>query len=589
MTPVGALQPYRVYSGFARSSQVARELASSHVPFLVVKRPIAGGPYWYVFEVTDELLRRLDDARDLTATLDLHEPQGHQVVSRQDLILGSMRGGGMRGGGPANKVVLDAGGNPAGVAPGDLNAVEAEIFPAIEARPQYAEPDEIVEFEVALESTAPLGTSAMVPLSFGQGKDSVHLHAAVSSRDFTMPKGTEWRHVFVIGRDLATLPLKWSFRARAIGERASYSVIVRFTCCGNVVGAASATVARKPAVGDAAIPVATSGRLGSLEQRSMQPSPATMEITFKGADAYEITFFQKGEHVASCPWIATDLQSYANDLEQARSLDDVRNLGYGLMADLPLDVQRFLDDRRLDGVPILIVADSALVPFEVIQLRAAQNGPFLGVARPIVRWIGNALPDASTATSHDVVCIRPDYPASIALPSAAQEETYLRGRCKAMTLVQTTTELRQTLATSAAVVHFAGHADGNPAQLSLQDAPAKPYIFHPSTALMKSRPFMFLNGCRAGAGRSGSPSSQSNMAKQLLQAGAKGIVAPIVQTQSTAALEAARTFYDAISVPLEVGEAARRIRERAMSAADPDAASLLSYLAFCSPVLKLTL
>lgn len=582
MTSVlGALHPYRVYAGRDRAARIANELRTSQVPFLVVKRDFhTTKPFWYVFEVTAELLGRLAQPGTVETVLDLHEPDGDQAVDRKVIQYGPARS-------DAPFVVLDDSGNPTGVVGAALEASQAEIYPELNAQPAHAEPDEIVEFELTLAATAPVGVSLPVSLLFAHGHASARLHASVSSTTFVPPKGAEWKHEFVIDRELKTLPVRWSFRARAIGERPLYSVNIRFICCGHVVGNAVATVARRPLSGVAEVPVSTSGRINT--QVNQHPAvPATLEFTSQGADSYLIALYRNGEQIGVVPWNASELQSYGNDVEVAQSLQAVRDIGTGLMFDLPPEVQRFLDDPSLAGATTLIIAPGTLAPFEAIQLRPAQNGPMMGVDRPVVRWIGNTFPETTASASQDVVCIRPEYAGNLALKSAISEEEYLRKRHTSFTRVRTLADLRTALDTSTArLVHFAGHSDGNPARLSLEDGPARPHDFHPSSTLMRARPFLFLNGCRAGVGSVGIPSTHANMVKFLLQAGAKGIVAPMVQAQSTAALRAACAFYDAAAQGATIAEATRRVRELALQAPPVEAASFLSYLAFSAPTLTL--
>jgi len=594
-TSLGALHPYRICRGSDPAWLIARHLESSHVPFLVVSG--ASHDDWRVLEVTPSLLVQLAAAAHASVdeAVRWHAPPRSQWIAKRYLQFGASRSSQLIEMGLADsdgpRVVLDDDHHPVGVLAdvqaAGLPAEEAELFPTLTPSARTVVPDDLIELELALELTAPLGAAAGLLLQFGPGETSVTLNASVSSTHFVPPDSESWQHDFVIERNPRRRPLRWTFRARASGDRTAYTLTVRFFRRGEVVGSAVITLARTPVRDEPAVPPATSGRLRAL---SVTPAtvPVTLDIAELGGNARRISMYRNGALERSEIWVAAELTAYATGLEEASSLEAVQQLGVGLMADLPDAVQSFLDDPAQAGAATLIAAGAPLAPFEVLQLRAASNGPFLGVERPVARWTGTQVRNGADVRIGEVLCIRPAY--SPPLPSAAQEEEDLRGRyAAAVTVIRTIDELQHALDTSSArLVHFAGHAEGNPAQLSLEGGPVRPQIFHPSTALMRAHPFMFLNGCRAGAGRPATPAAQANMVRFLLSAGAAGIVAPMVQTQSPAARLAARTFYDQIAANKTVAEAARAVRELAMTAPDGDVGTYLSYLAFTAPSLRLS-
>lgn len=141
------------------------------------------------------------------------------------------------------------------------------------------------------------------------------------------------------------------------------------------------------------------------------------------------------------------------------------------------------------------------------------------------------------------------------------------------------------------ILHFAGHANGNPAQLVLEDQKVSPTFFAPSSALLSSgHPLIFLNGCRAGHVSDTSPAFLANFVKMLLASKCTAVVAPMIKVQSPAACKAATTCYDAVANN-SVGEAVRQIRSLAMDSRIPEdhRATYLSYLAFAPPTLKLAI
>lgn len=114
----------------------------------------------------------------------------------------------------------------------------------------------------------------------------------------------------------------------------------------------------------------------------------------------------------------------------------------------------------------------------------------LGADRPVVRWISR-LGMATAPAAQTIACVRPNYPPNIALPSAKQEEEEedLQQRYPAMTVVRTTAEFNQLLnRTDVGIVHFAGHARGNPPNLILEDDAVSALKFSSSSPLMNTAP-----------------------------------------------------------------------------------------------------
>jgi hypothetical protein len=204
-------------------------------------------------------------------------------------------------------------------------------------------------------------------------------------------------------------------------------------------------------------------------------------------------------------------------METAPSYADVkRQVGYALWLELPAEVKAFLAAQP--DSPLHIESEVPVAPFEALQLDPRADGPLLGESRPITRWIASsAAPAAARLSVGRAACIRPEYRGADALPSAADEEQDLRARFAELTRVATQADLEALLDRSdVTLLHFAGHADGNPARLVLEGGPVGPEIFHPSRALFRQSPFLFLNGCRAAVGRSSVPVAQANMTRTLI-------------------------------------------------------------------------
>lgn len=248
-----------------------------------------------------------------------------------------------------------------------------------------------------------------------------------------------------------------------------------------------------------------------------------------------------------------------------------------------------LDRNDLEGITTLIISDQRVAPFEAMKLRRKQNGPLLGADRPVVRWISKATM-ADAPSGGKIACIRPNYSGKSVLPSAKQEEDDLQQRYPGMTVARTTAEFSELLKrTDVAMVHYAGHARGNPPNLILEDAPVSAMKFSSSSELMNTaHPVIFANGCRAGQAQTGVPAMQANFAKIVLKSGASGFIAPMIEVDSPAAYECEKVFYNALKTDT-VAEAVRKVRARTNTCHETQKATCMSYAAFVGANMQLRL
>jgi hypothetical protein len=555
------LQPFELCAGSESAADVGQRLAVGFAFWLVVRWDLFGRTSWRTFEVTPDLLRRLQDHRgSVQVALDL----------------------------PSKAVLRDRSASPRTLA-SQVSAVPGvasrDVYLALAASAEDLQEDEAVEFELTLDRVPPVGNALLATVEFGSAEQELIVHTSVSTEDFCRPKGAGWSHQFVLDRDLSALPHRWTFRARALGQRPRYSISVRLVARGRVIGTAVATLAGRQA-GQPPLPVATHSRVLPLPGEA-SAVPVMVEIAHQGGGVHAVAMYRDGVLQAETPWIV-DLPRMFDDLEAAASLSAVEAIGVELSVELPPALRAFLDDSNDTGKPTVIASSTPVAPFEVLRLRPASNGPLLGVERPVLRWATLTAATQMALPLHEVACIRPNYPSPHDLPSAQTEEDLLTRRYGARPL-RTIAELRNLLQSpSVRVVHFAGHADGNPAKLMLEDGAADPRIFMPGLPLMaQAHPLFFVNGCRAGIGRLGATAAQANLARWLLSCGATGVVAPMGGVQSAAASEAARIFYDAVEQRCTVGEATQLVRAQAEAAPAGHAASYLSYLAYASPELTL--
>lgn len=598
---------FRTYSASDRADRVARELEAHFAPYLVIRRDLGIRDLWYLFLVDEELIWRLKSRGfwfgkplcSVEDALNLHEegsiPPG--IVSTEappGTLVPKALARPTRATVHRPDLLLDTHEGVRGVFTGEaLPPAQAMVYPSISCRDgNEVEPNQVVEFLVRVEAAPRPGISAAFPIQFPGNAETIDLHAEVSSREFEPLSRDDWSRTFVVNRQLRSTPEHWLFKAQARGDRKQYSLTVTFHTSGLVIGALEVALPRR-SLAASAPPAKFGARLMSLPQES--GARLVVSISEPGSQDYLLSLYEDNrpwENVVPWPGAGRNSETYFTGLERAQTDQDLQNAGYGLWVDLPEPVRQFLDRRQLEGAPTLFISNGRVAPFEILQLRPQRSGPFLGVDRPVSRWVNDSdMPAGEELKVARVACIRPSYQGADALPSAVKEEEDLRERFPALLRVATTSDLDNLLESGdVGLVHFAGHADSSPAHLTLEDGQVLPARFHPSKPLLKQgHPLIFLNGCRAGAGRSGAPAAVANFVKVLLTSRCSAVVAPMINAYSPAALEAARVFYDALATET-IAEAVRRVRAIPSTQSIPDTqrATFLSYLAFAPPTLGVT-
>jgi hypothetical protein len=479
-----------------------------------------------------------------------------------------------------------------------LEFAEAEVLKLASSEPIRATlsvggardvaPEETVVFALAL-SIAPPGPLGPFAASLGiplPETGQVDVQAVVTSTDFRPLNGARecgWSRWFKIGRSGAA-PSSWEIPARAMGVRPSYALQVKFVAAG---GASLGSVdLRLPRRGEA---VATGpGAIGEGSIGVPGESVGTgivLHITQEGG-SYVMHWIEGPGDDRQYPFnITTD--AYFSDLANRQSYDDIVEFGAGIIPDLDARLNDLLHSDALAGKPLHILSPAPLVPLEMVPLH--DGGPLIGEDRPVTRWVdGEWTPPDARVDVEEVLCIRPDY-TDEPLPSAAGEERALADRIKPRLLehVGTRAEFIGALrASSARLVHFAGHVNDSPPMLWLAGGESVPPTVFFDKPLMGRRPFLFLNGCKAASAATGAPAAQANMMKSLLRFKFVGVVAPLIKVDSRAASEAARTFYDAVISGSSVAGAVQAIHRLAKG--DPaEAATYLSYMAYTQPGLRL--
>lgn len=567
----------RLFDVREAAASVARDLAERPAPFVSFLREWGAGPRWYTFELDDDLLERLlRDDRSVLEALDLHEHQSREAV----VLHGPVPGGSRDAGGLLT--VLDPAGAVRGVLGRGLPAQEATLFARVDhSRPHVGEGD-VVDIGVTLSGDTLEGLVSELSVTFPEGLETLAIHAAAESPDF-MPEGqAPWSATFVVARDLSVTPSSWAFSARAVGARPRYQLRIVFKAAGAVISTLRLTL-HAPA---SLLPPEQSG--GECKLPKERGADLVIALAERPGNLCEVSLIDGDRrwHDAPLPWQLPGADDLFGRLSSLEDDTDVRELGFEMRAELPAEVADFLERPGAEGRSVLIQSDGRVAPFEVMQLHPDADGPLLGVERAVTRWISRReMPERTRFAAGKPVCIRPTYPAPDDLPDAAQEEAIVaafgEGGCR---VARTLADLGAVLDDGGVgLVHFAGHASGSPAGLTLEDGRVRPAKLHPGRPLMREgHPLFFLNGCYAGKAAAGQPAAVSNFALMLLQAGACGVVAPTIEVKTGAAVTAARVFYAALEQGSTVAEAVRAIHRRALDPATPlsHRASLLSYLAF---------
>src|SRR5262249_5490009 len=122
--------------------------------------------------------------------------------------------------------------------------------------------------------------------------------------------------------------------------------------------------------------------------------------------------------------------------------------------------------------PLSIISHVPYAPLEIATLPLGKDGEFLGARRPVLRWPEIAHASPARAQFDALLCIRPTYLGDDALPNALKEEEFLKN-------LLPTEEKRRHACTHAELkphlddgsihaIHFAGHAQTDPALLKLE-------------------------------------------------------------------------------------------------------------------------
>ena len=573
---------------------VARELAGEPIAYLVLRQ----GEGWYVVEVDGDLIARLRAApvgATLEQTLGLDKKDRTRALPGRSLSDSKrppvhMRGdvevhwrshrGASSGPVQGRQPIVDDTGVVQGIADTAADANAAHLYPTLHTvGSARAINDEISEFCLTLDQAPTFGLTTPMRVQFADGEQTVDVHATVSSRHFMQPHGASWSHTFRVDRALHVSPREWCFQARAIGHRAGYSLTVTFHAGDQVVGAVTMTLrgSGSPSVSSDGLRVPTHKNDGLV-----------VDISEIG-DQFGIRMYEDGQLWGSEKAWSVDTESFFELLQRAASHDDLEELGYSLWLDLPGVVRKFLDRPEVEGKTVLIVSDGRVAPFEALQLRPHKGGPLLGVANPVTRWVrDHPMSTADCVRASKLAVIRPDYIESCALPKAKEEESHLTSIFDEPTLVRSSGDFKQLLkSTDTDIVHFAGHAEGSPPYLLVEDGKVELRSLHPSRPLLKAHPLFFLNGCRVGSGTGVRPSIDANFVKWLAASRCRAIVAPLIMVDDPAALDATRVFYGRLLGGDAVAGAVQEVRRMAYDEkrSSQHVGSYLSYLSFGAPSL----
>jgi hypothetical protein len=592
-----SLGHYRRFSGRARARDVLRDLLERPCRFLLV-RDAAGGTQ-RAFQIDTRLLRRLARAAGGTLASAL-PPERAPVFGFQTGTgtggFGSIPG---TGGGLAPMVSQDG---TAVAVPLDTAPVRHALYPELSATPKRAVPGRITVVTVSLSDQLYAIQGTRIEVAFPSGIRETTLTAAVTdARGFVPPEGQPWATNLLVRLDAQgrlVLPDPWTFTARAIPSE-TYELTVTFSSGAANVGSVTIMVGDEdtndvdPCVSTVPVDIRPP-RLGR-----------TMVLLLCGQELHYRLFVDgRAPGIAGRwpeDWSPDHLLALCNALESAQDLDAVRVQGKILWGQLPGALQDWLLETRGSGVPLTIVSYTPLFPFEAAVLAGGGGETFLGVDRPVVRWVPETR--ESPLDRLDVtraISIRPVHqepptdPQTAAIAAAASlEDATLERRLGPHARVRTAAALLELLAKGdASLVHYhGGHAQGSPEAGLVMDGG----LFTPAEIVGKplferGRPFVFINACQAALANPGELTVKTNFPRTLIDQSATGVVASLLRLDAAVAPKAAEVFYDAVGRGLTVGEALRLTREQALHVADPaHARSFMSYLAWASPDLHLDL
>lgn len=467
----------------------------------------------------------------------------------------------------------------------ELPAADLRVRAELAAMAREAiEPNTIVRFLLHLGLDAPSlevampGANLVLPISLERGVAERELTATVSSIDFARPAGETWTKVFKVRRgDLD--PSDWSFAAKAQGERREYELRVLFSLGSAPAGEISIKLPRRPEVR-----VEPSR---AVLAAAAEASRFTIELSHSGTTTHIRWFsprYDAWEEPFSIDFQLDDLLTSLS-LASYQRLADLRDYLSGIVVSLDRSFVRALRTETTEQQGVLIRSKSTSIPFELFPL--GRTEPMLGMVLPIVRWAERDS-DGGERTVKKIACIRPTYTAN-PLPAAALEEADLKERFGDIALAASRADLDALIGRDDIdLVHFAGHAQHNPAKLKIGDADSIQPQYFSDRPLTKCAPFIFVNGCEAGRSASGVMAAKGNIMVALIGCPFSGVVAPLITVDSVAARVAARTFYDAVASGKSVAEAVRLIR--ALAGAQPDkAGTFLSYVCYAPPDLRLVL
>lgn len=598
------IAPYRIHDAGVSPDALMSDLRAHPVSQLVLRQGRGKDVDWYAFDVDDELLRKLKRRGRLHDVLGLEELRAaHTAVIPHTLSPAAAATRLPHS--PRPIVLLDAAGNVGGVAVSRaatsgvasfagaesvaLPAAPARLFPQVASpRGNETAPGETLDYVVTITTEQAPGAPAMA-VTFPAGMETLELYGEIASKEFAVLPGTPCFQKFIVDRQLQVTPKTWEFTVSAVGDRPCYSLDLIFHCAGSVVGRMVLTAARRGV--SPPIPAHTSSEPLTLPTR-----PGAGLVLFIAERAggvtshFDFVVFRNGTRILEQSRDAPT-NDYFDMLEEARDLATLKGLGTLLRSELPDEVVELLDAHASSREPILIMSNGRVAPFELMQLCPAQDGPFLGVAQPLGRWIYERTPPDEAIRVCQAACLRPSYQGIDELKDAVGEESDLAAHIP-LIHAGTRDEFDSKILNNPDIglLHFAGHAQAAPALLKLEaGGTLEPAAFHPKFPLMcQGRPFVFLNGCEIGKGTGMVPAPVGNLVKTLIKHGCRAVVAPFVKVQTAAARTAAEIFYDAAATE-PIGEAVRRVREEVWKSGtrDDQRATFLSYAAFAMPATRL--
>lgn len=327
------------------------------------------------------------------------------------------------------------------------------------------------------------------------------------------------------------------------------------------------------------------------------------------SDLYEVTFRTANEPIGVSRRMAISPQQrhgIKGDVGSARSKDDLTQLGLGLQALLPADLQKLLKQHI---EPIVIDVNDTEIPWELIH----DGRDFLALRLPLGKQIRSIeMPRFQKESDKEPRVLLIGVPSSRGasmqpLKYVEDEITLLKdflGGQKQLVFdpakdllfdreADIWTVVKRLASSRYRIVHFAGHAvvgSDDQRGLLLYDGLLTEENIKSS---LRGNPLIFVNACQSARTGTGFVQTgyhgvyMSGLASAFIIGGAAACIASLWEIQDKDTSQLALDFYEELAKGAMVGEALRRAKSAEYSRPSADKGNWASYVLFGNPTKKI--